>query len=130
LPAAKIAEAAVEDQLIGGGGNCRRRRSNLIEKQDAFRAVTLGVRQHRRDRPFHDVADAERDATQVGRLHLRQADVDDRYAVFPGHLRHHLRFAHAGRAPQHDRRVVTLAGTLEFTFEDGEDKRRAHGISG
>jgi hypothetical protein len=59
----------------------------------------------------------ERDATQVAGFHLGQTDVDDLGVVVSANLSDHVRLAHAGGAPEHDRGVVTCAGTVEFAFE-------------
>ena len=123
-----FAQAAVENQLVGRGRHGRRRRGDLVEKQDARRAVAFGIRQHRGNRPFDQLAVAERNAAQVGRLHLRQADVDQRHAVLLRNLGDDLRLADARRAPQHHRRVMAVGGTFEFTVEDGFDVGGTHGL--
>ena len=121
-----FAEAAVEDQLIGRGRYARRRRGDLVEKQDAVIAVAFGVGQDRGRCPLDEFAVAKRDAAQVARFHLRQAYVDDRRGMALAGLTDHVRLADAGRAPEHHRGVVTFAGAGEFAVEDGEQLGGTH----
>jgi hypothetical protein len=81
------------------------------------------------NRPFDQLAVAERNAAQVGRLHLREPDVDQRHAVLQRDLGDDLRLADARRAPQHHRRVVAVGGAFKFAVEDGFDVGGTHGDS-
>ena len=85
-----------------------------------------GIRQHRRHRPFDLVTATERNAAQIRGLHLRQADVDHRRAMPFGDLRHQLRFADAGRSPEHHRRMVASLGGQELPVENDGELGRTH----
>ena len=85
-----FAQAAVQDQLIGGGGHRRGGRGDLVQEEDAAGAVILQVGQEGRNRPLDFVANAKRDAAQVAGLHLRQTDIDHGRPVTGGDLGHHL----------------------------------------
>ena len=63
----------------------------------------------------------EREAAQIDRIELAQAQVDHLDAELVGHLLDHLRLAHAGRAVQHD----GLLG-LDQVFEGLGHLRRTH----
>ena len=88
--------------------------------------MALGVGQDGGNRPVHVLADAKGNAAQVGGLHLRQADVDDRHAVPGGDFAHHLGLADAGRAPHHHGGVVAFGGAEEFAFEYGNELGGTH----
>lgn len=113
-------QAAVEDELVGGGGDGGRRRGDFVKKQDALPAMAFTIREDRRNGPIDGAIDTKGDAPQITGLHLRESNVDDRGLVGEGNLPHHVRFADPGRSPEHDRRMVTGAGADELLFQDGE----------
>lgn len=123
------AEAAIEDELIGGGGDGRRGGGDLVQKQYAIVTVAGRVRQHGRDGPLDEILDPERNAAQVGRLQLRQANIDHGHGVVGGHLGHHLRFADTRRTPEHHRGVVAGARTEIFIFENLKYQGRPHSVT-
>ena len=112
-----VAEPAIEDQLVGRGGDRGRGRGDLVQEQDAALAVARGVRQQRRDRPLDEVAFAKRHAAQIRRLHLREPDIDERHAVRARDAGYDLRLADARRPPQHHRRMGERGGSSEFAVE-------------
>ncbi len=81
--------------------------------------MALGVGQHRGNRPLDQLAVAEGNAAQVGRLHLAQSDVDQRHGVALRNLGDDLRLADPRRAPKHHWRVVAVGGAFKFAVEDG-----------
>ena len=65
-----VTQFTIQNQLVGCRRHAGRRRRDLIQKQDAFGAVTLGIRQHCRHSPFHRIAVFKRNPPQVAGLHL------------------------------------------------------------
>ena len=121
-----LTESAVEDQLIGRRRHRWRCRCDLIQEQDALGAVPDGIRQQGGNGPLDPVVGAKGNSAQVAGFHLRQTDVDDRHRMRSGDLGYHLGFAHTGRSPQHDRRVVTFMGTGEFAVQDDQQLGGTH----
>lgn len=121
-----LSQSTVEDQLVRGCSDGRHRRSEFVQEQNAVRAVPLGIRQDRGNRPDDVPALTKWNPAQVGGLHLGEPDIDERSIVPCGDLRDDLRLSDARRPPKHDRRVRTRCCRGEFPFEDGRHLRRAH----
>ena len=112
-----LSQTPIQNQLIRSSRHTWRCRSDFIQKQNAFRTMSLGIRQHGGNRPLDNLTITKWNAAQVTWLHLRQTNIDQRDVMPCRNFGYHLRFTYTGGAPQHHGCMMPFAGATEFLIE-------------
>ena len=102
--AVELAEAAVEDELVGGDLERAVGGGDLVEEDDAAARRVAGP--VARDEPLHAVRAGDGQAADVDRLALGEAHVDEADAGLARGVAQDRGLAEPGRAPDHERRQL------------------------